>query len=289
MAGAATSATLAELLAGSTEADLRNIDQAPARGIGFLLRANNEQQQALVRATILELIVQNSEERRATHEEFNRKVDEVKTGVNQVNDARSQSEADRTAHERFVQVEFERAKQLQADLADMDLNMVSLNSDVVANTARTQQEFTELLSRSRTDFDKLVANVKGEFVKVRGEMSEAASGMGFRPRSDKPQCLVDSRDFKVSMMLENCNTEQFKKWRHDALVFLEAHPKWTGAKKILGLLRKSVRIVDSDLMRQAIWDANTECEGETGSPLADVENWNLCDRSRELYQLLSVK
>ena len=57
-----------------TEADLRNIDQAPARGIGFLLRANNEQQQALIRATILELIAQNNEERRAIHEEFNKKV-----------------------------------------------------------------------------------------------------------------------------------------------------------------------------------------------------------------------
>ena len=102
MAGPATSAALAEILAGGTEADLRNIDQAPARGIGFLLRANNEQQQALVRATILELISQNNEERRATHEEFNRKVDEVKTVINQVNDARAQSEADRTAHERVV-------------------------------------------------------------------------------------------------------------------------------------------------------------------------------------------
>ena len=112
MAGAATSAALVEILAGGTEADLRNIDQAPARGIGLSLRANNKQQQALVRATILELIAQNNEERRATHEEFNRKVDEAKTVINQVNDARAQSETDRAEHEKIVQAEFAKAKQL---------------------------------------------------------------------------------------------------------------------------------------------------------------------------------
>ena len=253
------------------------------------MRTNNEQQQALIRATILELIAQNNDERRATHEEFDRKVDEVKTVITDVNDARIQSERDRAEHESVVQAEFEKAQQVRAELDDMDLKMIALNSDVMASIARTQHELTELLSRIRTDFDKLVAHVQGEFVKVRGEMSEAASGWGFRPRSGKPQGLVDSRDFKVSMMPENCNTEQFKKWRHDALVFLEAHPKWTGAKKILGLLRKSVRIVDADLMRQAIRDANAECEEETGSRVTDEDHWNFCDRSRELYQLLSAK
>ena len=91
------------------------------------------------------------------------------------------------------------------------------------------------------------------------------------------------------MMPESCNAKQFKKWRHDALIFLEAHPKWAGAKKIIGLLRKAVRAVDAEIMRKAISDANSECEEETGSHLTDPDGWNFFDRSRELYQLLSVK
>ena len=55
-------------------------------------------------------------------------------------------------------------------------------------------------------------------------------------------------------------------------MFLEAHHKWTGATKILGLLRKSVRIVDSDLMRKGISDANLECEEETGSPMSCISS-----------------
>ena len=283
------SAALADILSGGSEADLKMIEHGPAKGIGFLMRANNEQQQALIRVTILELISKNDEGRKATHAEFDRKVDEVKQVITNVNDARMQSERDRLAHEGALQAEVAKAEQLRTELADLDLKMIALNSDVMAGTACTQHELTELLSKSRTDFDRLAANVRGEFVKVRGEMSEAASGMGFKPRGDKPQGLVDSRDFKVSMMPESCNAEQFKKWRHDALVVLEAHPNWAGAKKVLGCVRKAVRVVDTDIMRKTILDANSECEEETGSYLTDPDGWNFLDRSRELYQLLSVK
>ena len=223
---AAATAALTQVLSGGTESDLQVLGDVPARGIGFLMRVNNEQQQALIKTTILELIAQNNEDPRQTHEEFDKKVEELKRVMNEVHDARMTSERERASHDATIQAELAKADQFRTDLADVELKMAALNSDILSSTARTQHELTDLLSKSRTDFDKLVANVKGEFVKVRGEMSEAATGMGFKPRSDKPQGLVDSRDFKVSMMPESCNAEQFKKWRHDALVFLEAHPKW---------------------------------------------------------------
>ena len=286
---AAATAALTQVLSGGTESDLQVLGDVPARGIGFLMRVNNEQQQALIKTTILELIAQNNEDRRQTHEEFDKKVEELKRVMNEVHDARMTSERERASHDATIQAELAKADQFRTDLADVELKMAALNSDILSSTARTQHELTDLLSKSRTDFDKLVANVKGEFVKVRGEMSEAATGMGFKPRSDKPQGLVDSRDFKVSMMPESCNAEQFKKWRHDALVFLEAHPKWAGAKKILGYIRKAVQVIDTDAMFKAINDANSECNEETGSPVTDPDHWTFLDRSRELYQLLSVK
>ena len=178
------SAALADILSGGSEADLKVIEHGPAKGIGFLMRANNEQQQALIRVTILELISKNDEGRKATHAEFDRKVDEVKQVITNVNDARMQSERDRLAHEGALQAELAKAEQLRTELADLDLKMIALNSDVMAGTARTQHELTELLSKSRTDFDRLAANVRGEFVKVRGEMSEAASSLGATSRKD---------------------------------------------------------------------------------------------------------
>ena len=103
-----------------------------------MMRTNNEQQQALIRATILELIAQKNEKRRATYEEFDRKVDDVKTVITNVNDARIQSERDWAEHESVVQAECEKAQHLRAELDDMDLKTMALNSDVMANTAHTQ-------------------------------------------------------------------------------------------------------------------------------------------------------
>ena len=71
----------------------------------------------------------------------------------------------------------------------MDLKMSSLNTDLVESTARSQIELKELLQRSRSDFHSLAAQVRGEFVKVRSEMNEAATGMGFLRARQQAQGL----------------------------------------------------------------------------------------------------
>ena len=96
MAGPASSAGLAAIIASGAKSDFRFIEPEPARAIGYLLRAINEQQQGVIRATTIDLITQNNEERRATHDEFVRKVDEVKAAVITVNDARAKSDANRS-------------------------------------------------------------------------------------------------------------------------------------------------------------------------------------------------
>ena len=90
-------------------------------------------------------------------------------------------------------------------------------------------------------------------------------------------------------MPENCNAEVYKKWRHDVVVYLEAHPKWAGAKRILGQLRKSNRVVDSAVMDEAIRLANADFQTEHGRDLLDASAWNFDAYSRELYQVISVK
>ena len=168
----------------------------------------------------------------------------------------------------------------------MDLKTVALNMDLVASTARWQTELKELFQRSRSDFDSLTAQVRGEFVKVRSEITEAATGMGFRPRDSKPKDLIDSRDYKVSHMPENRTTEQFNKWRHDAVVFLEARPKWKSAKKVLHLPRKATKVIDDGAMLAAINEANRESRSECGSNIVEtVGECHFLDWSRELYQL----
>ena len=153
---AAATAALTQVLSGGTESDLQVLGDVPARGIGFLMRVNNEQQQALIKTTILELIAQNNEDRRQTHEEFDKKVEELKRVMNEVHDARMTSERERASHDATIQAELAKADQFRTDLADVELKMAALNSDILSSTARTQHELTDLLSNSRTDFDKLV-------------------------------------------------------------------------------------------------------------------------------------
>ena len=91
-------------------------------------------------------------------------------------------------------------------------------------------------------------------------------------------------------MPEGCTTEQYKKLRHDAVVFLEAHPKWAGAKKALGNLRKATRVADEEVLNEAIRKSNAEHYAEHGVALIpDASHWSFHEYSRELYQLISVK
>ena len=113
-------------------------------------------------------------------------------------------------------------------------------------------------------------NVQHEFQKVRGEIDQAATSAGFRhEKSSHQKSLIDTRDYKVDKMLEPCNIEQYQKWRHDTIVYLEAHAKWAGAKKLLGSIRKSPKVVDHEVLSQAIREVNHECQEEHGHALID--------------------
>ena len=51
--------------------------------------------------------------------------------------------------------------------------------------------------------------------------------------------MVDTGDYNFPVMTDNCTAEQFNKWRHDGLVYLEAHSRWKGATQIFNKLRMS--------------------------------------------------
>ena len=264
-----------------------------------MITQNTLEQQQTIRTTILEIVQQNNESRNATHVEFDRKHTEVTQGIVEIKNAmqvldaaQKLSEATMKGQTDFINAEFLKAQKLSIDLADMDIKMAALNTDVVDKATATQGELNALLGRSRTDFDILVARVSGELAKIRHEINEAASSSGFRPRTDDRQgkSLVDTRDYKVSQMPESCNAEQFKKWRHDAVIFLEAHSRWKGSRRVLAHLRKETKVINGESLLKAIRAANVDSHEETGEEvIPDCHDWQFLDRSRELYQLLSVK
>ena len=89
-------------------------------------------------------------------------------------------------------------------------------------------------------------------------------------------------------MLDNCTAEQFKKWRHDGLVRLEAHSRWKGATQILNKLRMSNKPITEDVFDIGVKELETEqCDEEEES--FNAEGWEFVDRKRELYQLVSSK
>ena len=121
-------------------------------------------------------------------------------------------------------------------------------------------------------------------VKIRGEIQNATQSAGLRPQGERAgKSLVDNRDYKVTQMPEGCNAEQFKKWRHDVIIFLEAHPSWKGARRILGWLRKENKVVTEEILHSAITKANADSFEESGYEVASHGEWTFSERTRELY------
>ena len=243
---------------------LQNLTEPQGAAVTYMIQQgiqqNNTEQQAMVRTTILDLIKQNDSQRDAAQIEFDRKHQEVTQGMSEVRAALQQLDVTQKAQEAttrgqtdFINAEFVKAQKLAVELSDMDLKISDLNSDIIDKAAQTQNELNQLLGRSRTDFDMLAANVSGEIVKIRSEIQDATRSAGMRPQGERTgKSLVDNRDYKVSQMPEGCNAEQFKKWRHDVIIFLEAHPSWKGARRILGWVRKENKVITDELLHKAI-------------------------------------
>ena len=223
--------------------------------------------------------------------EMDTKFGEIQKALGQAQSVLTQGEAARVSQEEYIRGEFVKAHTLSDDMVGLENRLAELNTGLLEQTRRTQEELNGLLTASRASTDQLRSNVQEEFLKVRREIDNAAVHAGVRqekPR-DYHKSLVDTRDYKVDKMPEPCSLEQYKKWRHDTVVLLEAHPRWNGAKKILGCIRKSTKAVDSECLSQAIREVNHECQEEFSHPLVDGSDWDFLSRSRELYQLISVK
>lgn len=116
-----------------------------------------------------------------------------------------------------------------------------------------------------------------------------------RPREDRQKSIFNTRDYKVPLMAEGCTTEQFKQWRHDVLIYLEAHENWRGAKKVLDLVRREKVEISAAIMATIIRSANKD-HAKVRDPddtnygeLIPDGTWKFGSRARELYQLISVK
>ena len=90
-------------------------------------------------------------------------------------------------------------------------------------------------------------------------------------------------------MPETYKVEQFQKWRHDGLAFLEANPRWSQASRVVHEIKKSVAEVDLKVCQQAVSDVNHAVDTETGSGEFHSDLWRLSleERAKELYQLVS--
>ena len=105
--------------------------------------------------------------------------------------------------------------------------------------------------------------------------------------------LLDPLDYKLPTMPVACSVEQFKKWRHDGLAFLEANLKanlrWSKASRVLHEIRKSASEVGVKTCQQVLLDVNhaMETNGGSGEFLPDVWRLSFEERAKELYQLVS--
>ena len=181
---------------------------------------------------------------------------------------------------------------IKKEMGDMDLDNANRNTqariDLESSSSALQEQMRRVFEMSESQLQQVSTSIRGEIDMIKNVMEATASAKGFTP--DKPKGLIDTRDFKVSVMPENCTTEQYKQWRHHVLIFLEAHPKWAGAKRVLNQVRKSVSVIGPAALSDAIDSANAESMQEIREfVVPDKSKWSFAERTRELYQLISVK
>ena len=178
---------------------------------------------------------------------------------------------------------------LKAEIEDADLRLHTYVDGFQVTMGKIQTDSHATLLNQNGLIATAISDMRTEFVSLRAGFAGDAMGAGAfgraPPREHTPKSLVDSRDYKVGTMPENCNTEQFKKWRHDVLVFMESHAKWTGAKKLLDEIRKEVKEVNNESFDRIVKKFCSD--GAAG--FGDITSWTFPERSRELYQLISVK
>ena len=226
--------------------------------------------------------------------------EEAEQHINQISVAnKEQRDVIEVEYNKLIALKDEMYK-LKGEISDLDLRMANslteLNDrdeSIRAIMKETKRETQEGFQAYEVHIQEVVKETKREFDRVRDgvkSMLEANVGNIGGNRTDAPKGLIDTRDYKVPQMPENCTVEQFKKWRHDATVFLEAHAKWKGAKKILHLTRLGTVEVNEEQFDKAVKKAQDDHLAETSKDLIpDLRTWSFAERSRELYQLISVK
>ena len=115
----------------------------------------------------------------------------------------------------------------------------------------------------RGDMMKIVTDGQAEFARLQSLVT-AGGGQGASHEGGKGKGsrLIDTRDYKFAQMPETCSTEQFKKWRHDGLTYLESHAQWSGVTHLLHELRKSPVEIDKKVFTLAVAETDEALEIE---------------------------
>ena len=156
------------------------------------------------------------------------------------------------------------------------------------------QETTAEFAKNNAALNTIVLAAQAEHQRLSSTSAGMSSGGGDGGKgagdSRGFKSLLDPRDYKFPSMPESCNLEVFKKWRHDALTFLEANSRWGGATQLLDQVRKTTKPIDVDEFL-IIVEKTMKAPEIDDEPFvsADWEKGYFVERSKELYQLVTSK
>ena len=119
------------------------------------------------------------------------------------------------------------------------------DASIKAHLDLQARETTAEFAKNSEALNKIVQAAQIEHQRLSSISAGLSSGGGDGVRSGGDskgfKSLLDPRDYKFPSMPETCNLEVFKKWRHDALTFLEANSRWSGATQLLDQVRKTTK------------------------------------------------
>ena len=102
--------------------------------------------------------------------EMDGKFEQMKQEVIKVDELRARGEASMKSQEEYIRGEFLKAHKLADDMEKIETRLAELNTGIIDQTRRTQEELNNLLATNRASIGDLRMSVQQEFLKVRGEI-----------------------------------------------------------------------------------------------------------------------
>ena len=142
--------------------------------------------------------------------------------------------------------------------------------------ATCQGQLNTIINEAKSDMADLAVGTGGD-----------SGGHGGHEGGARGRGLVDPKEIKIDKMGTSMNLEEFRKWKHDVMKFVDSIPKWQRGGRLLEEVRISPVEIDATVYEVMIRKINSE-HASAGNPGVAIDGfkWLFADRTEEFYNFI---